>query len=270
MNIFWLEQAEANIPPEDNWLTPDERFWVKGMRFPKRRRDYLLGRWTAKRALAAYLDWPIRSDAFADIDIRTAPSGAPIARISGNEAHVVISISHRSGVAMCAVAPSGIALGCDLELVESRSDAFVHDYFTAEEQEILYGVRESERPWLVTLFWSAKESALKALQQGLRLDTRSVVVRLPQVEEHLGNRRNWTSDIYPQVPDTLWNRFDVICRDGLRFQGWSQYTDNFVRTIVSTSACAQPMLVAPWAIGEISTGAVEQALLESTPLGAGP
>jgi 4'-phosphopantetheinyl transferase len=177
MNIFWLQQTEANVPAEKDWLAPAELLRIEGMRFLKRRRDYLLGRWTAKCALAAYLDWPTYADVLSDIDVGTAPSGAPTVMIRGERAQLVVSISHCSGQAICSVAHSGIALGCDLELVEPRSDAFLRDYFTAEEQEIVEAAPEPDRAWLVTLFWSAKESALKALQEGLRLDTRSVVVR---------------------------------------------------------------------------------------------
>ena len=87
-----------------------------------------------------------------------------------------ISLSHSSGRAVCAVALSGAALGCDLEEIAPRSDAFVADYFTSEEQSMVAGSSPAGRPLVSTLIWSAKESALKALQAGLRLDTRSLIV----------------------------------------------------------------------------------------------
>ena len=72
---------------------------------------------------------------------------------------------------------SGAELGCDLEIVEPRSDAFIADYFTAEEQALIERTSAADRSLLLALLWSAKESALKALRAGLRLDTRSVIVR---------------------------------------------------------------------------------------------
>ena len=74
------------------------------------------------------------------------------------------------------VAKSGVEIGCDLEMVEPRSDAFVADYFTIEEQALVARASAEDRPRLLALLWSAKESALKALHEGLRLDTRSVIV----------------------------------------------------------------------------------------------
>ena len=84
MNIFWLQQAERDVPVEDQWLTPGELHRLRGMRFPQRRRDWRLGRWTAKCAVASYLEWRSRHDIFTDIEVRTAPSGAPEVLIQGN------------------------------------------------------------------------------------------------------------------------------------------------------------------------------------------
>jgi len=88
-----------------------------------------------------------------------------------------ISMTDRAGWAVCAIAPPGIEVGVDLELVESRSTLFVQDYFTdAERRVALTG--ESADPLLTNLIWSAKESALKVLRTGLRRDTRSVEITL--------------------------------------------------------------------------------------------
>ena len=168
-----VQCSEADVPANDGWLHPNEAARVAGMRFPKRRADFRLGRWTAKKALADYL---CLTDGPQTIEIRAAPDGAPEAWISGKPADAVISISHRAGRALCAVAPAGTALGCDLELIEPHSDAFLADYFTSEEQQMVR--RAPNRHSLETLLWSAKESAMKALREGLRLDTRSLTVHI--------------------------------------------------------------------------------------------
>jgi len=43
---------------------------------------------------------------------------------------VSLSISHRGGLALCAVANGSVTLGCDVELVEPRSQAFLADFLT--------------------------------------------------------------------------------------------------------------------------------------------
>ena len=134
--------------------------------------------------------------ALREIEIRPASSGAPEVFIANEPAAVTVSISHRSGAAICAVAMTGVELGCDQEVIEARSEAFVADYFTESEQALVARVCEAERSRLVTLLWSAKESALKALREGLRLDTRSVTVS----PINGGGRSQWLAPAAGCVP----------------------------------------------------------------------
>jgi 4'-phosphopantetheinyl transferase len=66
-------------------------------------------------------------------------------------------------------------LGCDLELIEPRELNFVHDFFTPGELAAVQALPPGpDRDTLITVIWSAKEAALKALREGLRLDTRQI------------------------------------------------------------------------------------------------
>jgi 4'-phosphopantetheinyl transferase len=218
MNVYWLEQSEADVPAENNWLSENEAVRLNGMRFAKRRADWRLGRWTAKRALSVCLDVPAHLQVFKKIDIRPAPSGAPEVFFANQPAAVTISLSHRDGVAACAVAKSGVEIGCDLEMVEPRTDAFVADYFTIEEQALVARASAEDRPRLLALLWSAKESALKALHEGLRLDTRSVVV----------NPFDGSFDL------NGWSPLHVRYTAGVLFHGWWHLADNILRTVVAS------------------------------------
>ena len=243
VQVYWLEQAEADVPAPHDWLAPGEQARLKGFRFLKRRMDWLLGRWTAKTALAAHLDLPGHAASLAGIEIRQAPSGAPQALIGNQPASVVISLSHRAGQAICAVAPLGAALGCDLEVVEPRNHAFVADYFAPEEQDRVARAPEADRPRVATLIWSAKESALKALETGLRLDTRSVIVSLDEEvkpadvsEDHEGSlpAGNASGGIE-------WQPCRVRDQAGREFQGWWRRTGHVLRTVVSDPEPDQPI-----------------------------
>ena len=146
----------ADVPADDAWLSPREAAWVARMRFPKRRCEFRLGRWTAKVALALYLDRGHSVDELRSIEIDRAKDGAPAPLVEGRPAEAFITMTDRADQAVCLVGPPGTALGCDLELVEPRSDAFVGDYLTTKGQapsadykmieDLGFEIAQSEQP----------------------------------------------------------------------------------------------------------------------------
>jgi len=225
VRVYCLEQRAGDLPVENDWLSAAERATLSSLRFPKRRADWRLGRWTGKQAVASYLNLPADPPALANIEIRPAPSGAPEVFVADSPAPVTISLSHRDGMALCAITSStgapgvdlAVDLGCDLEIVEPRSDAFVADYLTPQERALVAGSAEVDRQRILALVWSAKESALKALREGLRLDTRMVIVSAS------GNC----------CESDHWSPMQVRCANGVIFSGWWQITRNVVRTVVA-------------------------------------
>ncbi len=232
MNVYWLEHTKQDVPENNDWLSEDEAAFLKGLRFPNRRDDWRLGRWTAKHALARFLNVPAHPLVFAKMDVRSAASGAPEVFFHKRPVAAAISLSHRAGRAACAVAISGVEMGCDLEVAEPRSDAFVADYFTVEEQALVARASVTDRDRLLALLWSAKESALKALGAGLQLDTRSVLVNpFPSSYDFDG----WSR---------LMVRYSGGQVDGSRvFHGWWQHAHNLLRTIVATPPPNSPILL---------------------------
>ena len=216
MSVFWFERSYREIPAHDDWLGPAEREHLDMLRFPKRRADWRLGRWTAKCAVASVCP---QSLTFADIEIRAATSGAPEAWIGNAPAQWKISLSHRAGIACCATTPDAIALGCDIEVIEPRSPAFLSDYFTPGERALIARGGITEVPRLTALLWSAKESALKALGVGLRADTRSVTV----------------TDLHESTclstPERVWWPFLIKCASGTLHGAWHS-SGELVRTVV--------------------------------------
>lgn len=233
MEVYWLEQRAADVPDDDDWLGASELVRLATLRFPKRRQDWRLGRWTVKCALAASQLFPVGRDDFANIEIIAAKSGCPEVFFRGRPAAVTISISHREGTSICAVAGARVKLGCDLELIEPRTSEFFADYFTSEEQRQL---AQAPCPFrLAAVLWSAKESALKAMREGLRVDTRSVAVQLDSAQSR-----------------AEWNPLQVRSIDGQLFHGWWREAEGAVQTVVAEPAPSEPTCVKLTAFPRIS------------------
>lgn len=167
-----VRQSLADVPAGDDWLTSWERDYAASRRVPKRREEWRLGRWTAKLAVRGWT----ASASPVEIEIRPRADGAPQALIRGAPADCTISLSHSNGHAICAIASYGRSIGCDIEIIEARDPSFAADYFTADECAFVESVPTDARALATTLIWSAKECALKAIGEGLRLDTREVEV----------------------------------------------------------------------------------------------
>ncbi len=229
--MWWLAHGEHDVPAAREWLSSDEQSHLDSIRFTKRRNEYLTRRWTAKQAIATVLDLDRTAPALALVEIRHHPSGAPHVVIDGQPAPIDVSMSDRSGWAVCLVGPPGSTasgtLGIDLEVVEPRSDGFVNDYFTQTEREYVWALAHiDQRHEAANLIWSAKEAALKVRQVGLRVDTRTVEVRLGSVRRADG-----------------WRQMTVTGPDGA-MPGWCRRDGVFLLTIAFAAAAEPPQRLA--------------------------
>lgn len=221
----YLTQVDGDLPADLEWLSARERDVLSRLHVAGRRRDWLLGRWTAKRAIASRRVCGAKALPLALVEILAAPDGAPEVFIGSVAAPYRISISHRAGRAMCAVTARDNAIGCDLELVEPHDDALAEDFFTADELAVVRQATGIERDRLVAVLWSAKESALKLLREGLRLDTRAAEVVLEE-----------------QPDGDAWAALVVECPEQrCLLPGWWRRMDDVVLTIVSAAASEPPL-----------------------------
>jgi len=209
----WLARGEDQLPAAADWLSVAERSRAGALRYTKRRTDFLLGRWTLKLAVTKVLGWPEDPATLARIEARSAPSGAPLLYLDGQPADRGVSLSDRAGCAVCLVAAHSFAVGCDVEIVEPRSGAFVRDYLTQSEQRLV-GAAGPAGDKAANLVWSAKESALKVLETGLRRDTRSVEVTVAELSP----------------PERTWSALRIRTAEGAVFPGWWRQSGAFLVT----------------------------------------
>jgi 4'-phosphopantetheinyl transferase len=242
--ICWLLQSSSDLPVdgegdrEVSYLARQEREQYAALKTEKRRHDWLLGRWTAKKLVQAIV-WeecgrPLKLD---EILIGRGMDGAPF--VSCNSDSVLpnydLSISHSGDLAFCATvrrrspAETDACLGADIERVEARPAGFVREYFTEEEAALVEHFPVDGRAGLVTTLWSAKEAALKAIRQGLRLDTRSLTCL---VEPRRDSSQTW-------IPFSIhWDQ-SKLARGGVDIEavptlsGWWREVDGYVLTLAS-------------------------------------
>jgi 4'-phosphopantetheinyl transferase len=220
-NLYWLGQNLVDVPEGDDWLCDAERHTLAGLRFAKRRNDWLLGRWTVKQAIRSCLQNDL---SLSSLEIRVADNGAPEAFRDDAPGGVSISISHSNNRSLCAVGPPNHAIGCDLEQLEIREESIVTDYFTPEEISLCRRTSESEKALTINLIWSAKESSLKILREGLRRDTRSIRIE-PDFKRQEGG----------------WSRWTGFCLETSSiFYGWWRNSEGFVYTLGSTRPNSSP------------------------------
>jgi 4'-phosphopantetheinyl transferase len=223
---------------------------MSALKTDKRRRDWLLGRWTSKRLLQSLVEQQIGLrlplDAFV---IDNHPSGAPVLDVRSHAAashtagmkmapigyrlsaigyfhiskiqNLQISISHSRGRAFCALSDAA-AVGADIEHIEPRAWQFAEDYFTPGEILRVRRAPAAQRETLITAVWSAKEAALKALRLGLSVDTRSVACDL--VAEQEGG---WAPIAFIYDERRLGQIAPAVT-------GWWRRIDDFVLTIAAT------------------------------------
>ena len=220
MTVHWLLLRASSLPEGEEWLGPTEKQTLGRLKLAKRRADWMLGRFTAKRALSASLG----IDRLDRIEVIAASDGAPEAFVDGKAIEASVSISHRGGAAACAWSRC-LIVGCDLEVVEPRTERFVEDFFTVQERAWVFGETGRARHRRVALVWSAKESALKAVRAGLRRDTRLVEVQIDDAQAERGG----------------WHRLQANLRPEVRpLSGWWYQDQDMVLTVVHAGAWSKP------------------------------
>ncbi len=234
--IHWLIQSLDDCPlilgsamPE--WLSEQEQ--QRTFKAEKRRRDWLLGRWTAKNLVQRHLaETTGETVPLAALTIGNDEDGAPYCEVlreaccvSVGRLPISLTISHSHGHSLCALCLESDAntqhgtrysLGCDIERIEPREPNFVSSFFAAEEMALVGAAGAGAEDVLTTAIWSAKESVLKAIRTGLRTDTRRLSCRV-----------EWTG-----ATPTAWTPFGVTLDAPLpaSFQGFGQVGGGYMRT----------------------------------------
>ena len=179
VQIDWCLAAE--VAPEildqaQRGLEPRERERLAALAWPGPRRDFLIGRWLLRRALARATGRPA-----AGFGFEPGPHGRPqpIHAEFGPERPLPdLNLSHGGGLVVVALC-DGATVGIDGESVARRLPARRLDRFlSAAEHADLLAADASDRQERFWRLWTLKEAYLKAIGSGITGSLGSFAIRL--------------------------------------------------------------------------------------------
>ena len=161
---YQLEVVDlTNLPPADGILSPQEQTYYQTLRFPKRRTEWLGGRFALKQVVGKILSV---AD-FKQVEVLPQETGKPQLLVGGNPVKLAYSITHSNGFAVAAASTEEKLIGIDLEKIEHRISAWKTDFFHPSELT-------DDTDEFLTALWTQKEALVKLLGTGLSLRSNEV------------------------------------------------------------------------------------------------
>jgi 4'-phosphopantetheinyl transferase len=148
------------LPPSEQFLSEREQAFLQTLKFPKRRSEWLGGRF----ALKALVSVAQQVELYQAELLPQANSGKPDLYICGQKSALAFSITHSHGFAAAAIAPRHKFIGIDLEKIAPRINAWKENFFHPNE---LTGAGDA----FLTALWTQKEAAVKLLGTGLTVNS---------------------------------------------------------------------------------------------------
>ncbi len=179
------------VPPggKETVLTSQEAQILQGIKSPRRRRDWLAGRWAAKELIQKYLYEEVGQEvALSHIEILNDKNGAPYARVPSiscpeqtpQPLELELSLAHSAGHGLAGFSRHG-PIGVDLQRLRpvrsNLAERLLTEYERSQLALYLPGPEE------ILLFWALKEAAIKAQRTPPALTIRKIEVILTKPYE---------------------------------------------------------------------------------------
>lgn len=142
-------------------LHPEERKYYDSLKFEKRIRSFLIGRYAAKKAVAALTG----EASLAKILIQAGVFTQPIVTLPGHP-NIQVSISHCDHLGTALAFPEAHPLGIDIEKIHLDKNDVLERQMTSAEIELIKTQPDSYESMLNVL-WTAKEALSKVIKTGL-------------------------------------------------------------------------------------------------------
>lgn len=145
------------------FLHPKELIYYNTLRFPQKRKNYLLGRLCVKEAIKRL--YP--NIKHTHVNIFNGILSHPVVSLP-LLSNLQVSISHSFNMGFSIVFPEQIPMGIDTEKIDNRHCDILSNLTTKEEEKIKDRLSLDKKTFY-TLIWSSKESLSKVLKTGLTI-----------------------------------------------------------------------------------------------------
>jgi 4'-phosphopantetheinyl transferase len=142
------------------YLHPYENNYFSKLKFEKRAKSYLVGRYTAKEAIAFLTG----EGNLANILIESGVFTQPV--VASNGKNTQVSISHCDDFGAALAFPEAHPMGIDLEIISSKQREALEGQVTEWEKQQIISLPFAYDAGL-TLLWTAKEALSKVMKTGL-------------------------------------------------------------------------------------------------------
>ncbi len=137
------------------------------------KQNHTSGRYIAKKAIQNYLFLKNKEKIkLADIAIFREGVKKPFCKIKNRRVNLDFSLSHRDDLTVTSVSQDKL-VGIDIERIRNFDNNFLQNFLNEEELKL-----SRKKDFLPTLFWSFKESYLKALGRGLVYHPKNIEISL--------------------------------------------------------------------------------------------
>lgn len=167
----------VSLAPE--YIHPAELDYANRPMASERKYSYLLGRFCAKQALKAQLNFPTMSDIF----IQQGVFNQPVLSGPGTQ-DTQISIAHSGNLGVAIAYPTGHPMGIDIERINPKRESILKKILDPQELPIL-STQGTDPLTLLTWIWTAKEALGKTLCTGLTVPFSLYEVQDVQIEKGL-------------------------------------------------------------------------------------
>lgn len=230
--IHWLTQSHDVVPQTAvhghplHFLSDSEADRLATLPSETQRRDWLLGRWTAKRLLQTVI-WETNGTTVPLdlITLRNVASGMPTieSQLPLVNGQFSLSFSQANGqVLVTAVAKPNWPIGAQIDPIQPRSQKCIDAYFTEKELALMHQIENTEQDLLVTAVCSAKTAVRKALKLEPSVDLKAISCLIDPAKR--------ASDTW--VPFKIRYDNNRLRQPAPHLSGWWRTMDQFVLTLV--------------------------------------